>query len=117
MTKIIDGTDECKLPAWVCRMDEAQKSAENIGLFTDEQIEITRLIAEQAEAVYTFKGIYVNFRKNKSVIKLDRVYGEPTLSATIALKEFAKGFGFEKVWIKSSHSIKFEAIRIEKEEA
>ena len=112
-TKIVDGT-ETKLAAWICRMDESQKSAANIGLFTDEQIEITRLIAAQAEDIYTCKGIYVNFRKNKSVIKLDRVYGEPTLSAAIALKEFAEGFGFEKVWVKSSHSIRFEAKRVEK---
>ena len=32
----------------------------------------------------------------------------------VALKEFAESHGFEKVYIKSSHSIKFTAKRIEK---
>ncbi len=114
MTKIID-EKETKLPAWICKLDEAEKSAKNIGLFTDEQIEITRELKERAEDIYTFKGIYVNFRQGKAVIKLYKVYGEPNTEATIALKEFAKANGFEKFYIRGSHSIKFEAKRIEKE--
>ena len=113
MTKTIE-EKVTKLPAWVCVQDEAQKSAANIELFTDEQIDTTRLIADRAEAIYDCKGVYVNWRKKFSVIKLDRVYGDPNVKAAIALKEFAESHGFEKVYIKSSHSIKFTAKRVEK---
>lgn len=112
MDKIID-EKATKLPAWVCRMDEAEKSAKNIGLFTDLQIEQTREIAEMAEDIYMFKGIYVNFRQKIAVVKLDRVYGEPNLKAAIALKEYAEECGFEKQWIRGSHSVKFTAKRAE----
>ena len=67
-----------------------------------------------AENIYESRQVFVNFRKNICVVKLDRVYGEPNLKAAIALKEFAEASGFEKSWIKSSHSIKFVADRVEK---
>lgn len=112
--EIVIDEQKSHLPGWVCRMDADQKSAVNIELFTDEQIEETRKIAEMAEDIYTFKGIYVNFRKNLAVVKLDRVVGEPNLKASIALKEYAEAVGFEKIWIRGSHSIKFTAKRHEK---
>lgn len=103
---------ETKLPAWICKMDEKQKSAVNIGLFTAEQIAMTRDISERAKDIYTCKDVYINFRKNFSVIKLYKVYGEPNKKAAIALKEYAEANGFEKVFIRGSHSIKFTAKRV-----
>jgi len=112
MIKIID-EKECKLPGWFCKQDAGEKSDVNIELFTDEQIRITRELHERASDIYTFKGIYTNFRKNKSVVKLDHVYGEPTSTeAALALAEWAKAYGFEKVYIRGSHSIKFTAPRV-----
>jgi len=114
MTKIID-EKECKLPGWVCKKDAGEKSEANIGLFTDEQIRITRELHERASDIYTFKGIYTNFRKNKSVVKIDHVLGDPTsVEAAIELTAWAKAYGFEKVWIRGSGSIKFSAPRVEK---
>ena len=114
--KIVVDEQKSALPGWICVQDADDKSAANMVLFTDEQIEQTHDIAERAADIYTFKGLYVNFRKNLAVIKLDRVYGEPNVKAAIALKEYAEALGFEKIWIKGTHSIRFTARRYEKVE-
>ena len=113
MTKIID-EKECKLPGWFCKKDAGEKSDVNIELFTDEQIKITRELHDRASNIYTFKGIYTNFRQKTAVVKLDRVIGEPTsIRAAIDLNEWAEANGFTKQWIRGSHSIKFSAPRVE----
>ena len=95
-------------------MNEAIAAATKAGLYTAEQIEATRQISERAENIYDCKGIQVKFSRNISTIKLDRVFGEPNLEDAIALKEYAEACGFEKSWLRSSHSIKFVAPRAEK---
>ena len=65
-----------------------------------------------AEAAYFCKSVFVNFRKSKAVIKLDRVDTPVSLKLVDELKAFAALHGFESKYIAKSHSIKFDAARV-----
>jgi hypothetical protein len=107
----LEDDTKSKLPAFVCKADADTRSDNNISTFLDYQIAITYQIAEMAKDAYFCKDVYVNFRKTKAVIKLNRVDGPVTIEAVHKLKEFAALHGFKSMYIAKSHSIKFDAAR------
>jgi hypothetical protein len=106
MTEIID-EKKTTLPAWKCILDADKRSQENLHLFTSEHQAVTEELAARAENIYPCKGVYVNFRKGMSAVKLHCVRGEYNTEAAIALGDWAIVHGFEKFYIRGSGSIKF----------
>ena len=97
------------LPGWICTLDADEQTAKYIDDFDPQHVEVVRFLAAQAESVYDCQGIYVNFRKNRSVIKINRIIGEPNLAAAESLQQSAESFGFERRYNSKSNSIRYYA--------
>jgi hypothetical protein len=86
-----------KQNARACVVDARAKDAENIKLFSTDQIAAGETLYQKAATAWFRSKVYRNYRENFIAVKVDRPTSADKLTPEVeALEEFVKANGIER---------------------
>lgn len=92
------------LPAWVCVQQATEQTQEYIQNYTSAERDKVQALFERISNAYISSKVYLNYRKNHVVIKVDKPKIHDRASTTTEnLNEWLKAHGVEKQISKQGH--------------
>lgn len=103
---VTDDENRSALPAWVCKQDAAERSAEAESLYSEDEQDYGVRLRFQVEVAYFRSTVYMEFRKKFISISVYKPTQLDSVSADVErLDRYCEENGIEKVRTKGRNFV------------